>query len=482
MSTPLAATVSEGSMGSSTAQRTESDVVDGETLHCCLVWFPFWVLVLLGTVGEIIGGLIFTDIASAYFNGGHDPCTHGGSGSPACTATMQKMTKIAAGFGLLSSCATFFVSPLVGAAADACGRKPMIFIAQALSTLNCALLLAVPLYNVSIYFVFAAGELAALFPSTVPFQLWITDHTSPHDRARFFARLGAATSLDGLVVPIALLLLTLKTKLILIAALSLAALLIAAFCLRESRAHISNTIHDSSHTCPEHFRGFLMLFRNPAYRRIVFLALAGSCNSDGCSAIFVVFMKGRFGYDSTTLAPILFFSTLSNLITQLFLIKPMEHHCGLKWVITSSFACGTVTCIGYLMAPSRSWTYAVAAWSGLGNLAGPSLTALFTNVALAHGGEAGMSLGAYQSVFMIAKIVGPLAFRATYTFCLPFAGAPWVLAIAVNAVCMVILLCSPRSAFPEAPQAESRGWQVSAQEGSENNLVALAACQNKSDH
>ena len=52
--------------------------------RCSQGWPSFWLAVVSGTASSVINGLVLPTVATAFFNGGVDPCVGEGHASDAC--------------------------------------------------------------------------------------------------------------------------------------------------------------------------------------------------------------------------------------------------------------------------------------------------------------------------------------------------------------------------------------------------------------
>jgi len=415
--------------------------------------------VLMDTVNVIIVTLSLPDMAAAFFNGGVDPCAGGaGRDAPACQEALGKFAGLTTLLGLVSALLNFGLGPVIGAAADRLGTK-LLFVASTLAKFVTGLFFAgLALGHLSIYYVLISTEVMALLPSKLTYGLWIVERTPPGYRSVTFARLGAATALEGIVAPLLAVLLTPKSAAMVVLALGCAVLVTAVVFLPGSPGAGASASGRPPASLPgaprqqrvgQQLRGLLKLFAHPKYRLVVLLSLIGGALEAGFASIWFLYLKEKFGMTLQTMAPILSLTTLSNLVAQIWLIKPLQRRFGLKGIISMAFLSGIVTCTGYLLAPTPGALLLVAAVSGLGSLADPGITAVITNLASADEGELGMTLGAAFSVGSISSIVGPLLFRALFAGGFP--GLPFVFAIATDVLAVFVLSRVPSNLFPSTP-------------------------------
>lgn len=405
---------------------------------CCSPGWPqLWSIVVMDTVNVIIVTLSLPDMAAAFFNGGVDPCAGGaGRDAPACQEALGKFANLMTLLGLVSALLNFGLGPLIGAAADRLGTKPL-FVASTLAK-------------------FVTGDFVASREADIrPLDRRANATRAPQCHLR---RLGAAFALEGIVAPLLAVLLTPKSAAMVVLALGCAVLVTAVVCLPGSPSAGATASVRPPACLPgvprqqrigQQLRGLLKLFAHPKYRLVVLLSLIGGALEAGFASIWFLYLKEKFGMTLQTMAPILSLTTLSNLVAQIWLIKPLQRRFGLKGVISMAFLSGIVTCTGYLLAPTPGALLLVAVLSGLGGLADPGITAVITNLASADEGELGMTLGAAFSVGSISSIVGPLLFRALFAGGFP--GLPFVFAIATDVLAVFVLSRVPSNLFPSVP-------------------------------
>lgn len=420
-------------------------------VSCCAPGWPnMWVILVLDTVNTIVVTLSLPDAAARYFNGGTDPCANKASESAACKQALDKFAAVAGLFGLFSAVLSFVVAPAIGVASDRFGPKILIMASVFAKFITGMFFLAFVFERTSIYPLMLSTELIALVPSKLTFGLWIVERTAPEHRAVVFARLGAALGLEGVVAPLAAVLLTPKRAATLVVAFGSVVLIVAAFCLRGLPR---GSVHGSLSGAPrlplsQQLRALVRLLALPKYRLILTLAFIGGGIEHGFFAVWLLYLKSSFGLTMQTAAPIFSVTALSSLAVQLCLTKFMQRRFGLRGVIIVAVCSGIITCVGYLIAPSSFVLTLVVAVSGFGSLADPAVSAVVTNMATTDGGDVGAALGIAFSIGAISAIVGPLLCRILFAYVA--AGAPLVFAIAMNCLSLALLWRAPADMFSAA--------------------------------
>jgi len=400
-----------------------------------------------------------------YFNGGTDPCAGSEHKSPACSSALQKAGAAGAVAGAVMTILSFLCGPLVGAMCDKVGRRPMAIASLLLTQMHTLALLGTEAFGWSIYFFYGSLAVLGLIPPNIIFGTWIADQTLPEDRAPFFAILNAAEGLEGVVVPVVTFLGSRTTCVLLADIIGLLAPLIAIFGLPESKppAPRETQGREVSLTGGEEGRnvaslsGSTMICTHPSFRSITLLALLGFSANAGGGAILYPYLKVRFGLDVSEFSPILSTFTASSLVLQLLLVQPLMKSVGLKGLIMMSFATALITSVVIFFASDVRWLYVVGVFSGFQSLALPGVSALYMNVA--DPSLRGQVQGALNSVLTASTALGSAIFGGLFLFCLKprfgmqaVPGAPWVVAMGLGCLCLLLLLRMPASMFDEATE------------------------------
>mmetsp|Transcript_12943 Transcript_12943/g.35774 ORF Transcript_12943/g.35774 Transcript_12943/m.35774 type:complete len:154 (-) Transcript_12943:51-512(-) len=119
----------------------------------------------------------------------------------------------------------------------------------------------------------------------------------------------------------------------------------------------------------------------------------------------------------------------------------------------TSFVTAVASSVAIFFAPSVEWIYLVGVFSGFQSLALPGVSALYMNVA--DPALRGQVQGALNSVLTASKALGSILFGVLFFFFLQprfgmqeaLLGAPWVIAMVLGSLCLVMLFQMPASAF-----------------------------------
>ena len=435
-------------------------------------WAGFWTATLLENMGSILSGLIYPDLAVASMNDGVDVCAGALAKTKRCYDAVSAATSAASLFGLIGAICSLFCIPIVGSAADHFGRRPLLIFSFICSKVPTLTLLCVAYADVSIYYFFAALMITAMVPSSMLFWFWINDCTTPDERVRMFGRLSALTNLEGIATPLFVILVHGKHAVILLACVRLAAVLTVICFVPESRppASLRSSLCANGRLAfLSRWQGVSKLCSDKSLRIFLPLAFVAAGKGAGINAIALFFCKAKFGLTKETFAPYVSVGTVSNAIVQLILIHPLSRMMGLRGLFAFSLVAGSVNCILYALVPSPGWLYLLAGLSGLANVGVPAIQALMSNLSESVPGMTpGVALGALQAVQSLIMILIPPVFQAIFAIAARehvLLSLPFLVAAAGNLICLVVLLCLPKSYFPHSEWVqEAENEDVSVKE------------------
>jgi len=441
--------------------------MEDEVPSCCSsrCWTALWLIAILNTMVTIFSALVLPDIGTRYFGGGKDPCIGAGRGTPACDAAISKFASVAAMFGVVGAVISLATGPLLGSVVGVVGAKPIIVLSMVLSLTNGVALMLVTWAGASIYYVFGAGVLTSIVSGNVSFNMWLVEYTRPSGRPVVFARLAAASTIEGIIAPLATKFVDRDTAPVFVMLFMLAGLAIA-ICFLPKRRSAAATQEGMSRAV----KGTLTLVR---IRRVASYFLRGSNSlillvnaiggtvTAGMASIYFFFLKEKFGMGMQDFGLVFGVLSLSHAVCQLFLVKPLKRLLGLRGTILLSFTCAaTITCLGYILVSSVRFVYIILIVGGLNVIGGPIVAAMVTNMVEPHvpAEDLAVTVGMVQSCGAFAGLFGPWLFRAVFSYFLQpgrhSTEMVWVLALLLNLAGIALTLCLPMRAFDTGSPAE----------------------------
>jgi DHA1 family tetracycline resistance protein-like MFS transporter len=310
---------------------------------------------------------------------------------------------------LLMSCyslAQFFMSPVLGRLSDRIGRRPVLLVSTACSCLAYLWLG----FASALWMLFAARLLAGAGAGNIAAaQAYITDVTSPEQRAKGMGMIGAAFGLGftigpwlgGMVAGANPTAEALQLPAFVAAGLSALAFLLVMGLLRESLPQTGAPAPRASRW--ELARSSL---RRPMLRLLILLFFAITAAFAGMETTFALWTREVFGWGPQQVGWLFFFVGCVLIVVQGVLIGPLSRRLGearLVLIGSAAIALGlaTVTLAGRL--PILLLASACLA-VGMG-LLNPSINSLISRQAGPE--ERGGVMGVAQSGASLARVVGP---------------------------------------------------------------------------
>eukprot|EP00445_Apocalathium_hangoei_P016370 CAMPEP_0203897738 /NCGR_PEP_ID=MMETSP0359-20131031/40333_1 /ASSEMBLY_ACC=CAM_ASM_000338 /TAXON_ID=268821 /ORGANISM="Scrippsiella Hangoei, Strain SHTV-5" /LENGTH=519 /DNA_ID=CAMNT_0050820687 /DNA_START=67 /DNA_END=1626 /DNA_ORIENTATION=+ len=430
-------------------------------------WPSFWAIVLQDTVALTIGALMFTDLGTAYFNGGTDPCIGAGQGSLACDGTVRKLSQTSALFSTISALICIISGPLTGVVADMVGTQPVLVVSL-IARMGLFISFAGLAYGrMSVYYFFAFQELSSLVPTSVTYILWLVENTLPKARMTKIAKLSAVVALQGAITPLILASLPRESAPIIVVVLGLSCIGLAAVMpARPPRRVVAKAPHGgvaegSAATVRRQLAASARFVMAPAHRTIVGVAILSSTVQQGCDSILLLFMKARFGLSMPEMARFQSTYAFFFIVAQLVVVPALQSYAGLRGTVFIGFVIGVLVNLTVLVIPSETWLFPVMAVGAMSSIGSPAIIALVAN--LATGGlrdGANASLATVNSIGSVSHLFGPLLFNVAFSYFLEpghlpsssnsWPGSPFALAIVFQIACIALLRLVPEHIFEKA--------------------------------
>ena len=304
----------------------------------------------------------------------------------------------------------FVFAPLIGAASDRFGRRPVILLSNFGLGLDYVLMALAP----TLPWLFAGRVISGITSSSYPTAMaYISDVTPPDQRAAKFGMLGAAFGI-GFVVGPALggLLSTIDLRLPfwVAAGLSLANALYGYFILPESLPRAQRTKIDWSKANP---MGSLVLLRSQTgLLGLALVTFLMALAHEALPNVFVFYTTYRYEWTGQTSGPALALVGICSGIVQAGLVGIMVKKLGERACMVYGLLCG---CVGFVVFGGAS-TGAIFMMGipliALWGIAGPAIQSLMSRRVQAN--EQGQLQGAIASVRGITGVIGPFVMNGTF--------------------------------------------------------------------
>jgi len=351
---------------------------------------------------------------------------------------MVRAAAVTGGFGFIWNAMQFLFSPVVGAASDRLGRRPVVLLSNFGLGLDYILMALAP----NIGWLFAgrviSGITAASFSSATAY---IADITPPEGRARLFGMIGAAFGLGFIVGPALggfLGAVSLRLPFWVAAALSLTNAAYGFFVLPESLPRERRERFVWSKANP---LGSIDLLRSePALLGLALVAFIDYLAHESLPSCFVLYADYRYGWGEGRIGAVLATVGVAMAVVQALLVAPMVRAFGERRAVLLGMALGVVSLAVFGGAPTGAIFMVGVPFVALWGIAGPAMQTLLTRRVGAS--EQGRLQGALGSLRGIGGMIGPVLFTQAFAAAIRphvavrVPGAPYLLAAALLAVGM----------------------------------------------
>jgi MFS transporter, DHA1 family, tetracycline resistance protein len=343
-------------------------------------------------------------------------------------------------FATLWAAMQFVSSPVIGAASDRFGRRPVIL----LSNLGLGLDYLLMAWAPSLAWLFVGRVLSGVTSASFPTAgAYIADVTPPEGRAAKFGMLGAAFGLGFVIGPAVGGLLgsiDLRLPFQVAAALSLLNVAYGFFILPESlppERRRPFRLRDA------HVLGSLRLLRSrTGLAALALLLFVSALAHEALPNLFVLYTDRRYGWDETTVGLALGLVGLSSVVVSMSLVRPLVRRLGERDAALGGLACGLAGFLVFGLAPTGRIYLIGIALVALWGVAGPSIQALMSRATdPAHQGQLQGAIGSLRAV---TGMVGPLLFTQVFGMAVERGGAgttlgaPYFVAAALVGVALLV--------------------------------------------
>lgn len=335
----------------------------------------------------------------------------------------------------------FVFAPVLGVLSDLFGRRPVLLLSLAGSTIDYLIMAFTPY----LWLLFLGRAMAGLTAAnTAVATAYIADITPEADRARrfglFHAFFGAGFVL-GPVIGGVLGDIWLRDPFLAAAALNGINLLIALFVLPESHQPGRKPI-DWRALNPFVPLRWAFTFRALIPLLAVFLLI--SLVGQTYTTVWVLFVEDRFQWTETVIG--LSLGTFGALVAlaQAFAIGPFTRWLGERGTLLLGIVCEAIALLVLAFAQASWIAFALIPLLAFGGIGIPALKSLQTNAVDRE--RQGQLQGVIASLVGLAAIFGPLVFSWIYALSRPgWNGLVWIVGMAIYALAVPVVLAMPKS-------------------------------------
>ena len=342
-------------------------------------------------------------------------------------------------FATLWAAMQFVFSPVIGAASDRFGRRPVILLSNFGLGLDYLLMALAPSLGWLLVGRAISGITSASYPTA---GAYIADVTPPAERAAKFGMLGAAfgfgfvlgPALGGVLGGI-----DLRLPFWVAAGLSLANGLYGFFILPESlppekrrpfklrNAHVLNSVR--------------LLRSHPELLGMAGALFIVGLAHEALPNVFVLYTDQRYGWSESQVGGALALIGIGSVLVSMLLVKPLVRRLGERRAAITGLACGIAGFSVFAFAPYGLLFLPGIAFIALQGVANPSFQSLMSR--RVDPGEQGQLQGAIGSMRALTGMIGPLIFTQTFAFAVThhgtrLLGLPFLLSAALLGLALLI--------------------------------------------
>jgi DHA1 family tetracycline resistance protein-like MFS transporter len=340
-------------------------------------------------------------------------------------------------FGLTWNAMQFLFSPLIGAASDRFGRRPIVLLSNFGLGLDYVLMALAP----NLGWLFAGRVISGITAASVSSATaYVTDVSPPEKRAAHLAMIGAAFGLGFILGPAAGGLLGhvhLRLPFWVAAGLSLTNAAYGFFILpeslpRERRARIA--------WAKANPLGSMALLRSePALLGLAGVAFLDYVAHESLPSCFVIYTDYRYRWNEREIGLVMAAGGVSTTVVQAALVGPAAKRLGERGALIAGMGFGAIAFALYGVASRAAVFLLGIPFGALWGIAAPALQSLMTRKV--DPTQQGRLQGAISSLRGIGGLIGPLMFTQAFAASirkdalLPIPGAPYLLAAALLFAC-----------------------------------------------
>ncbi len=327
----------------------------------------------------------------------------------------------------------FLCAPLLGGWSDRVGRKPVLIASLVGTAVNYAVMACLP----PLWILFVARAIAGITGSNMSVATaYLTDISTPKDRAKRFGQLNACMGIGFILGPAAGGLLReggLMWPFVAAAALAVVNLLMCLFVMPESRAVERST---------EKLNPLAPLKDITAFKGIMALLVAGGLFAiigEIAGSIWVLYVEQRYNWQGMTVGLSLTLFGLFHALAQAFLVGPITKRLGERGALLLGVAADMGCYIALGLATKGAIIWMLIPFLSLGGI-GPSVLMSVISKQVSEDRQ-GQLQGVIASLQGLAAIIGPVLMLNLYFLTRNvFPGLVWIIGAALYLLVLPVVL------------------------------------------
>ncbi len=327
----------------------------------------------------------------------------------------------------------FLCAPLLGGWSDRIGRKPVLTISLIGAAVNYAVMACLP----PLWILFVARAIAGVTGANMSVATaYLTDISTPEDRAKRFGQLNACMGIGFILGPAAGGLLReagLMWPFALAAALTVVNLLLCLFVLPETRAAEHST---------DKLNPLAPLTSITAFKGISALLVAGGLFAiigEIGGSVWVLYVENRYNWQGITVGLSLTLFGLFHALAQAFLVGPMTKRLGERWALLTGVVADMACYVALGLATKGAYVWMLIPLLSVGGI-GPSILMAVLSKQVDEDRQ-GQLQGVIASLQSLAAIIGPVLMLNIYFLSRDsFPGLVWIIGAALYLFVLPIVL------------------------------------------
>ena len=338
----------------------------------------------------------------------------------------------------------FLASPVLGSLSDRFGRRPILLLSLFGTAFDDLVMALAPTLSL----LYLGRTLAGLTGANMTVaNAYLTDITTPEQRAKAFGRSGASFGIGFILGPLLGGLVgvySLRAPFVLAALLNLLGAVLCSFVLPESRPSTGHAPVTPATLNP--FASLVSMRRLRGVGRLLYIFCTMAMVGQVPSVLWVLYGIARFGWSPAAVGLSFAVFGLLHALSQTFLPDLAQRWLGRERSVVAGMVADSLAYTTFSLVRSSVAAFSTIPLLSLGGVAEPAVQSMLT--ASVSEDRQGELQGVLTSFISLIAILGPLAVSSLYALLqhrLPtYPGAIWLTTVLLYLPCVAVLLISRR--------------------------------------